>query len=131
MDNHCALDVGHLNEGIRSFEVRRPKCEEVCPEVLIREGPEELTFRAEEVNTQISCINVDHIAQDRSLHSAGRSTKVLKVETGRNEHCKEMSGVAGAKKPNETRKPRALWKMKQPKTGEIIFTTQNAKTTFW
>ena len=51
------------SEGL--FEVRRPKCEEGSPEVLIREGLEELTLRAEEVGTQKSCINVDHIAQER------------------------------------------------------------------
>ena len=33
--------------------------------MLIKEAPEELAFRAEEVGTQESCINVDHIAQDR------------------------------------------------------------------
>ena len=64
VDNHCALEVGHLRKGSRSFEVRRPRCEEGSPEVLVREGPEELTLRAEEVGTQKSCINVDHIAHD-------------------------------------------------------------------
>ena len=53
-----------MREGSRSFEVRRPKCEEGEAEVLIREGPEEVTLRAEEVGTQKSCINVDHIAQE-------------------------------------------------------------------
>ena len=28
VDNHCALEVGHLRGGTRSFKVRRPKCEE-------------------------------------------------------------------------------------------------------
>ena len=65
VDNHCALDVGHLNEGIRSSELRRPKFEEGCPEASIREGPEELTLRAEEVRSQKACINVGHIAEDR------------------------------------------------------------------
>ena len=54
VDNHCALNVGHLKEGTRSFEVRRPKFEEECSEVSIREGPEELTLRAEEVGSQNS-----------------------------------------------------------------------------
>ena len=36
VDNHSAMDAGHLDEGIRSLEVRRPKLEEVCPEVSIR-----------------------------------------------------------------------------------------------
>ena len=31
VDNHSVLDVGHLREGTRSFEVRRPKSEERCP----------------------------------------------------------------------------------------------------
>ena len=63
VDNHSALDVGDLKKGTRSFEVRR--CEEEGHEVSIREGPEELTLRTEEVRSKKSCINVDHIAQDR------------------------------------------------------------------
>ena len=42
-----------------------PKCEEGSPEELIKEGPEELALRGEEVGTQKLCINVDHIAQQR------------------------------------------------------------------
>ena len=33
--------------------------------MLMREGDEELTLRTEEVGSKKSCINVDHIAQDR------------------------------------------------------------------
>ena len=62
VDNHSALDVGCLMEGTRSFEVRRPRFEEAGPEVSIREGPEELTLRTEEVGAQKACINVHHIA---------------------------------------------------------------------
>ena len=51
-DNHRALEVGHLKESSRSFKVRRPKCEEGSPELLVRESPEELTLRAEEVGIQ-------------------------------------------------------------------------------
>ena len=65
VDNHRALDVGNLNEGLRPFEVRRPKFKEGCPEASIREGPEELTLRAEEGGSQKSCINVGHTAEDR------------------------------------------------------------------
>ena len=54
VDDHCALDVGHLTEGVRPFEVRRPKFKEGCPEASIREGPEELTPRAEEVGLRNS-----------------------------------------------------------------------------
>ena len=64
VDNHSALDVGYLKEvrGPFRYEGRKSK---VGPEVSIREGPEELTLRTEEVGSQKSCINVDHIAQDR------------------------------------------------------------------
>ena len=54
VDSHSALDVDHLKEGTRSFVVRRPKFREACPEVRIRDGPEELTLRAEEVGSQKS-----------------------------------------------------------------------------
>ena len=56
--------MGDWKKGTRSFEVRRPKCEELG-QVSIREGLEELTLRTEEVRSKKSCINVDHIAQDR------------------------------------------------------------------
>ena len=49
VDNPCTLEVGQLNEGIRPFEVRRPKFKEGCTEASIREGSEELTLSAEEV----------------------------------------------------------------------------------
>ena len=60
-----ALEKGHLREGLRSFKVRRPKGEEGYPEVLVRESPDELTLRADEVGTWKSCITVDHIAKER------------------------------------------------------------------
>ena len=65
VDNDSALDVGCLKEVTRCFVVRRPKCEEGCPEVSIREGPEELTLRIEEAGSKRACINVDHVAEDR------------------------------------------------------------------
>ena len=35
--------------------------------VLVRERPDELTLRADEVGTWKSCVNVDHIAKDHPL----------------------------------------------------------------
>ena len=35
------------------------------PEVIIRESPDELTLRAEEVNTSKALINVDHVEPER------------------------------------------------------------------
>ena len=71
VDNHSAVDVGDSKKGTKSFQLRRPKCEEEGREVSIRE---ELTLRTEEVRP-----DGDHL-----WLIARRSTKVLKVETGRN-----------------------------------------------
>ena len=65
IDNHRALEVGHLREGLGPFEVRRPKGSEGYPEVTVRESPEELTLRAEEVRSVKAYVNVDHIARER------------------------------------------------------------------
>ena len=58
VDNHRALEVGHLREGWRFFKERSPKGQEGYPEMTVRESPDELTLRAEEVGTRKSCINV-------------------------------------------------------------------------
>ena len=49
VDKECALDVGSLSRGTRTFQVRKPKVPEGCLEVIVRESPDELTLRAEEV----------------------------------------------------------------------------------
>ena len=63
LDNHCAVDVGHLRTGLRTFKVMRPKMSGDHSEV-VREGADDLTQRAEEVDTQNACINVDHIDEN-------------------------------------------------------------------
>ena len=89
--------------------------------MIIREG-------TEEVGSKKSCINVDHIAQDRrgpplvdaDWHAFCQAIyKGIEGEYWEElyEHHKEMSKAAGFMKPNENRK-RTL-------------TTQNARTTFW
>ena len=123
VDNHCALDVGHLHAGIRSFEVRRPKFEEGGPEVSIGECPEELTVRADEVGSLKSCINVDHIAEDRCgppLVDAdwyAFCQAIYKDTEGSDwgklyDYYTEMSRAAGVRKPSESQKARAFWRMK-------------------
>ena len=62
-DNHCAVEVGHLRKGQRPFRVKKPKIGEYHSEAL-REGADDLTSRAEAVDTLKACINVDHIAKD-------------------------------------------------------------------
>ena len=64
IDNQRALEVGHLS-GMETNKVRRPKVPEGCPEVTVRESPDELTLRAEEVSTLKTYINLDHIEKER------------------------------------------------------------------
>ena len=52
-------------KGSGLFEVRGPKLGEECPEVSIREGPEELTLTAEELGSQKTCVSVGHMAEER------------------------------------------------------------------
>ena len=42
---------------MEKFKVRRPNVPEGCPEVTVRESPDELTLRAEEVGTLKTYIN--------------------------------------------------------------------------
>ena len=43
IDNERALEVGYLNWGTGTFEVRKPKVPEGCPEVIVRENSDELS----------------------------------------------------------------------------------------
>ena len=54
--NHCAPEVGHLLLGYEGQSAKR--------ELRGVNQGRELTLRAEEVGSQQSCINIDHIAQD-------------------------------------------------------------------
>ena len=56
-DSYCAVEVRHLRNGQRPFRVKRPKiCEDHYSEAL-RERADDLTSRAEEVDTLKACIN--------------------------------------------------------------------------
>ena len=89
------------------------------PEAAIREGADELTLRAEEVGTLKSCINIDHIEDDRwrpPLVDADWHALCQAVYPGIEGeewedlycHCREMSRAAGVKKPSESQKARVL-----------------------
>ena len=64
VDNERALDVGSLSRGTRTFQVRKPKVPGGCSEVIVRESPDDLTLRAEEVGTSKALMHVDHIEQE-------------------------------------------------------------------
>ena len=59
------VDVGDLRQCCRSLKVRKPKFSAAFPEATIREGTDELTLRADEVETQRAFINTEHIEFDR------------------------------------------------------------------
>ena len=87
----------------------------------IREDPEGFALRTEEVGSQKSCINA-HIAQDRWGPPDWQAfcQAIWKGIEGRDweelfEHHKEMSRAAGVRKPSETQKAKAFWKMKAAK----------------
>ena len=65
IDNRSAVKVGQLREGFRPSRLGGPNFEDECPEAIIRDGPDELTLRAEEFGAQRSCINIDHIDPNR------------------------------------------------------------------
>ena len=92
----------------------------------MRQGPEELTLRAEEVGFQKACINVDHIAEDNwgpPLVDAGWHAFCQAIYKGiegsdwekLHDYNKEMSTAVGVKKPNESPKAKAFWMMKAAK----------------
>ena len=127
MDNHSVLDVGHLRKGLK---VQRPKFSENYLEVS-KEGADDLTLRAEEVNTLRACINVDHIEEnkfgppvvDADCHAFCQATHEA-IEGNEWEelysHYREMSRAAGARKPSESQKAKALRAMKAGRMNSMI-----------
>ena len=126
VDNERAYDVGSSSRGTRTFQARKPKVPEVCPEVTVRESPDELTLRAEEVETSKALINVNHIEPERSgppLVDADWYAFCQALYRGIEgedweemyESYKEMSGAVGVRKPQEAQKAKTLWKMKSAK----------------
>ena len=60
LTNERALDVGAAHRGTGTYQVRKPKVPEGFSEVIVRESPDELTSRGEEVVTSKALMNVDH-----------------------------------------------------------------------
>ena len=92
----------------------------------VRESPDELTLRAEEVGTWKSYINVDHMEKERwgpplvDYDWYAFCQALYKGIEGEDwghlyDACKEMSRAVVVKKPQEAQKVKALWKMKVAK----------------
>ena len=65
MGNNRALDVGEPHRGTGTLQVRKPKVPEGGSDVTVRESPDELTLRAEEVGTSKAYMDVNHIEPER------------------------------------------------------------------
>ena len=61
LENHRAVEVGHLRRGPRLVKVKKPESEDHSE--VLREGADDLTLRAEEVETLKACINVGRIGE--------------------------------------------------------------------
>ena len=125
VDNHRALEVGHLRDLLGFFKERRSNGEGGYPEVLVRESPNEITLGADEVGTWKSCTNVDRVAKERKrLHpgdydryafSQALHGGMEKTEDSFMVLTKKRAGLYGVKKPQDAQNAKPLWKMKAAK----------------
>ena len=121
-----------MYEGLGKFKVRRPKGSEGYPEVTVRESPNDLTLREEEVGTWKSYIDVDHTQKERwgpplvDYDWYAFCQALCKGIEGEDweemyESYKEMSRAVGVKKSQEVQKAKAFWKMKAAKDRKEAF----------
>ena len=91
-DDHRAVDVVHLRQGAKPLHVRKSQFSEAFPEATIREGADELTLRADEVEhcgpsstqTTLSLKDRDRRWLMRTgMPSAKQSTKELQEKNGK------------------------------------------------
>ena len=115
IDNERALDVGYLNRGLGTFQVLKPKVAEGHPEVTVRESPDELTLRAEEVGTSKTYINVHPIGKGEvglpfrlitvcfpsGVVQRHRRRRLGESKTMRTKKCEEATGGPESKSPLE------------------------------
>ena len=115
VDNERALDVGELRRGSGTFKVRKPKAREGGSDVIVRESPDELTRRAEEVNTserwRPPMVDADWYAFRQVLY---KGVEGKDWEEMYDPH-REMSKALVVKKPQEAQKAKALWAMRAAK----------------
>ena len=96
------------------------------------EGADELSLRADEVETLRAFINMDHLEFERwepplvDADCYGFSQATCKGIEGEEWeelycHCRDMSKATGAKKPSESQKAKALWAMKAAKDRSEVY----------
>ena len=100
LDNHRAVEVGHMRRGLRLFKVKNRKQVKIVQKFL-RKGADDLTPRAEEKDTLKACINVDNSEEnfgDR-LWWAQTGTSFVKQFM---KELKDMSGILFGRQPIRT-----------------------------
>ena len=113
-------------EARERFKVRKPKVPDGRSDVTVRESPDELALRVEEVDTSKALIDVNHIEPERCgppLVDAdwyGFFQALYKGIEGKDwedmcDSCKVMSKAMGQKKLQEDQKAKALWAVKAAK----------------
>ena len=65
VNNRSAVDVGGLRRGTRSIHVKKSQFSEAFRGAVIREGADELAWRAEEVGMQRAFIDTKHVELER------------------------------------------------------------------
>ena len=94
--------------------------------MIVRESPDELTLRAEEVETSKALVIVDHIEQERwcpplvDADWCAFCQALYKGIEGKDwedmyDSYKVISRAVGARKPQEAQKAKALWSMQAAK----------------
>ena len=107
----------------------------------VRESPDEMTLGAEETGTWKSCINVDHIAKGRWSPSLVDLISTLSAKffcgiEGEDweelyDDYQKMSRTVCVRKPQETQKTNALWKMKAAKVQIYHRRRRDPTNHFW
>ena len=106
------------NGALEQFQVQKAKAPVGGSDVIVRESPDELTFRAEEVNTSKALINVNHIELERwgpplvDTDWYAFCQALYKGIEGEDweemyDSNKEMSRAVGVRKPQEAQNAKA------------------------
>ena len=112
-----------MRKGITPLHVRKPKFCEAYPEAAIREGADELTVRADEVETLRATIKIEFDRWEPPLADANWHTfcqgmyKGIEGEEWEELHChyRDLSKATRERKSRVIVKKRPFWAMKAAK----------------
>ena len=91
LDTRCAVEMGHLRRGLRPFQGQETGNR--CISEVLREGADDLTSRAKEVDTLEACINVYHVGENCGDRHWWSQSGTLLAKQFKKE-LKEVSGTS-------------------------------------